>query len=309
MIIDNSYCQEQYFGPRSKSRRGQPVDMIVMHTTESSSFQSTASTFMQQTNPPVTAHYVIDRNGQIYRFCPEDTAANHAGKGSWRLATGEEVRNINSRSIGIEFQCGPGETITPEQTAAGLWLTKDIMDRNPHIRPENVVGHSDVAPSRKADPGMSFPWEFWVQNGLASNGTRRGNDGRSSTMSPEMMLAQQRGYFNVNNYNFLNTQNNPQNFMALNNPQNFMTLNGTQNYMAQNELQNQRTQAAQQEEPSMGSSIFEMILTACIGAVAGDNAITATLASAAMKSLTNEPEADTNSNPLNMLNRNDNSIA
>ena len=301
MIIDNSYCQEQYYGPRSKSRRGQPVDMIVMHTTESSSFQSTASTFMQQTNPPVTAHYVVDRNGQIYRFCPEDTAANHAGKGSWRLATGEEVKNINQRSIGIEFQCGPGEKITPEQAAAGLWLTKDIMARNPHIRPENVIGHSDVAPSRKADPGMSFPWELWVQNGLASNGTRRGNDGRSSTMGPEMMLAQQRGYFNVNNYNFDNTQ------YANNTP--YLDQNNSQTHLAQSDLQHHRAQVAQQEEPSMGSSIFEMILTACIGAVAGDNAITATLASAAMKSLTNEPESDSNSSPLNLLNGKDNSIA
>lgn len=297
MIIDNSYCQERYYGPRSKSRRGQPVDMIVMHTTESSSFQSTATTFMQQTNPPVSAHYVIDRDGKIYCFCPENTAANHAGKSSWRLVTGEEVRNINSRSIGIEFQCGPGEEITPEQTAAGLWLTKDIMSRNPNIRPENVVGHSDVAPSRKADPGMSFPWELWVQNGLASNGTRRGNDGRSSQMSPEMMLAQQKGYFNVNNYAFGNTQ--------------YIAPHNLQNHMAQNDLHQHRAQEAQQqqEEPSFGSSIFEMILTACIGAVAGDNAITATLASAAMKSLTNEPEADSNSSLANLANRNDNSIA
>ena len=81
--------------------------------------------------------------------------------------------------------------------------------------------------------------------------------------------------------------------------------------MAQNDLQYQRAQNAQQqqEEPSFGASIFEMILTACIGAVAGDNAITATLASAAMKSLTNESETDTNSSLANLANKNDNSIA
>ncbi|MBO7244742.1 MAG: N-acetylmuramoyl-L-alanine amidase [Alphaproteobacteria bacterium] len=293
MIIDNSYCQERYYGPRSRSRNGQQIDMLIMHTTESSSFDSTAATFTQQTNPPVSAHYVVDRDGKIYCFCPEDTAANHAGKSSWRLVTGEEVRNINQRSIGIEFQCGPGEEITPEQAAAGLWLTKDIMSRNPNIQPENVVGHSDIAPSRKADPGMSFPWELWVQNGLATNATRRGNDGRSSQMSEEMMLAYQKGYFNVNNYTFENTR--------------YLTESDVQNQLAQRNQQNREntanTTSTSQEEPSLASNIFEMLLSACIGKIAGGNAVTATLASAAMKSLTNESNQETNiSSPLENIN-------
>lgn len=293
MIIDNSYCQERYYGPRSRSRNGQQIDMLIMHTTESSSFDSTAATFTQQTNPPVSAHYVVDRDGKIYCFCPEDTAANHAGKSSWRLVTGEEVRNINQRSIGIEFQCGPGEEITPEQAAAGLWLTKDIMSRNPNIQPENVVGHSDIAPSRKADPGMSFPWELWVQNGLATNATRRGNDGRSSQMSEEMMLAYQKGYFNVNNYTFENTR--------------YLTASDVQNQLAQRNQQNREntanTTSTSQEEPSLASNIFEMLLSACIGKIAGGNAVTATLASAAMKSLTNESNQETNiSSPLENIN-------
>ncbi len=283
MIIDTSYCQERYYGPRSNSRRGQTIDMLIMHTTESSSFQSTATTFMEQTDPPVSAHYVIDRDGRIYCFCPEETAANHAGKSSWRLVTGEEVTNINQRSIGIEFQCGPGEEITPEQTAAGLWLTKDIMSRNPYITPENVVGHSDIAPNRKSDPGMSFPWELWVQNGLASNATRRGNDGRSSQMSQEMMLACQRGYFNVNNYSFENTQ--------------YLTETDVQNFLARNKQQrgNNIQNSEKTDSTSLSSGIFEMILTACIGKIAGDNAITATLASVAMKSITNEPNTSDSS--------------
>ncbi len=293
MIIDNSYCQERYYGSRSRSRNGQQIDMLIMHTTESSSFDSTAATFTQQTNPPVSAHYVVDRDGKIYCFCPEDTAANHAGKSSWRLVTGEEVRNINQRSIGIEFQCGPGEEITPEQAAAGLWLTKDIMSRNPNIQPENVVGHSDIAPSRKADPGMSFPWELWVQNGLATNATRRGNDGRSSQMSEEMMLAYQKGYFNVNNYTFENTR--------------YLTESDVQNQLAQRNQQNREntanTTSTSQEEPSLASNIFEMLLSACISKIAGGNAVTATLASAAMKSLTNESNQETNiSSPLENIN-------
>lgn len=287
MIIDNSYCQEQYFGPRSKDRRGQPVDMIVMHTTESSSFQSTANTFMQQKDPPVTAHYVVDRNGQIYRFCPEGTAANHAGKASWQLVTGEEVRNINQRSIGIEFQCGPGEEITPQQAAAGLWLTKDIMSRNPNITPDNVVGHSDVAPSRKADPGMSFPWELWVQNGLASNGNRRGNDGRSSQMSQEMLLAYQRGYFNVNNYNFTDNQNNFQQTI---------TQADVQNHLAQQKSQT----TGNMQDQSLSGNIFEILLSAYLGININTST---TLASAANKSITDDQSTkDIDFLPLSNIN-------
>lgn len=291
MIIDTSFCQEQYYGPRSKSRNGQAIDMIVMHTTESSSFQSTAATFMQQKNPPVSAHYVIDRDGQIYCFCPEDTAANHAGKASWRLATGEEVRNINSRSIGIEFQCGPGETITPEQTAAGLWLTKDIMSRNPNITPDNVVGHSDVAPSRKTDPGMSFPWELWHQNGLASNANRRGNDGRSSQMSSEMQLAYQNGYFNVSNYSFGNTQ--------------FITAHDVQQYLANtntsSNMQAQAKASTNKQETQQPTSIFELILSACLSSLTG-NSISSALANAAAKSITNESIQAENISPINNIN-------
>lgn len=280
MNTDNSYCQEQYYLERSNDRHGHVIDMLIMHTTESSSFQSTASTFMHQKNPPVTAHYVIDRDGKIYRFCPEERAANHAGKGSWRLATGEEIRNLNQRSIGIEFQCGPGEEITPQQVAAGLWLTKDIMRRNPHIRPENVVGHSDVAGTRKTDPGLSFPWELWVENGLAANPTRRGNDGRSSTMSPEMRLAYQQGYFNVNNYAFEGSTHN--------------TLGTSQGQLAQAEAQyqNQALQEAQNNQSSsesIGSSLVGMLLTAVLSKITGNSAISNTLASAAMKSITDEP--------------------
>ena len=170
MIIDSTtYRSADY---RSRKRKS-VIDMIVLRTTKTNSLEETARCFITKKEKTISVHYVIDRDGKIYQFIPEDRAAYHTDKSSWRLVTGEEVTNINSRSIGIEFQRGSGQTFTPEQIRSGLELTQSIKNRY-NIDPHNVVAHSDITSSRKSDPGNDFPWELWVKNGLDSNISQRG---------------------------------------------------------------------------------------------------------------------------------------
>ena len=150
------------------------IDMIVFHATATQTLEETLKIFIEkEEGGRVSSHYVIDRDGTIYQVIPEEKRAWHAGISSWN----EIKEDINSHSIGIEFQCPPrGEKtfidFSKEQIEAGLLLCEDIMKRY-KIKPENVVGHSDIAPFRKFDPGITFPWEIFVQKGLAINPDRR----------------------------------------------------------------------------------------------------------------------------------------
>lgn len=103
----------------------------------------------------VGPHYIIDHAGKIIQLVSEDKVAWHAGKSHWR---GED--SLNGSSIGIELQnMSLGQTEYPKaQMDAFVTLVKDIMNRH-HIKPENVVGHSDVAVVRKVDPNTAFPWQ------------------------------------------------------------------------------------------------------------------------------------------------------
>ncbi|MDX2307769.1 MAG: N-acetylmuramoyl-L-alanine amidase [Hyphomicrobium sp.] len=105
----------------------------------------------------VSCHYVIDTDGRIIQMVAEDKRAWHAGVSFWAGET-----DLNSVSIGIEIQ-NPGHAhgypdFPREQMAAVTALSRDIMDRH-GIEPKRALAHSDVAPSRKVDPGEKFDWE------------------------------------------------------------------------------------------------------------------------------------------------------
>jgi N-acetylmuramoyl-L-alanine amidase len=111
----------------------------------------------------VSAHYLVEEDGRIFRLVPEHRRAAHAGVSHWRGQSG-----LNARSIGIEI-VNPGHEwgyrdFPALQMAAVCDLCLDILARHP-IPARNVVGHSDVAPDRKRDPGELFDWR-----GLAANG-------------------------------------------------------------------------------------------------------------------------------------------
>jgi N-acetylmuramoyl-L-alanine amidase len=133
---------------------GRP-DMIVLHYTGMTHAQA-ALDLLCAPDSKLSAHYLIHRDGRIVQLVPEARRAWHAGVAAWEGET-----DVNSRSIGIEI-VNPGHSygypdFSPAQIEAVTALCRDILARHP-IRRERVVAHSDVAPSRKNDPGEKFPW-------------------------------------------------------------------------------------------------------------------------------------------------------
>lgn len=140
-----------------------PVDMLVLHYTGMQSAEA-ALERLCDASAKVSAHYVIEQNGELTGLVGEDKRAWHAGVSYWRGYT-----DINARSIGIEL-VNPGhefgyKSFSEKQITALTELAHDILSRHP-IEPRNVVGHSDVAPQRKTDPGELFPWKRLAENGI-----------------------------------------------------------------------------------------------------------------------------------------------
>jgi len=141
--------------PNHEPRRGAPVDMLVLHYT---GMETGAAALSRLCDPAakVSAHYLIEEDGRIFALVPEDRRAWHAGLSWWR---GEA--DVNSRSIGVEL-VNPGHEFgyrpfPAAQIASLSGLARGIVARHP-IPARNVVGHSDIAPTRKEDPGELFPW-------------------------------------------------------------------------------------------------------------------------------------------------------
>ena len=144
--------------------REAPISMVVLHYT---GMQDAASAIARLCDPQakVSAHYLIDEDGRTLRMVDEEKRAWHAGPSFWRT-----IHNVNSASIGIEL-VNPGHDhgyrpFPEEQMQALLPLLADIVDRY-DIPRGNIVGHSDVAPSRKRDPGELFDWARLAKHGLA----------------------------------------------------------------------------------------------------------------------------------------------
>ncbi|TWT06070.1 N-acetylmuramoyl-L-alanine amidase [Reyranella sp. CPCC 100927] len=111
----------------------------------------------------VSAHYVVDVNGDIYRLVEEARVAWHAGLSWWR-----DARSLNATSIGVEIVNidGNRHAYPAVQRQAVIALCRDIIKRHPTIQPRNVVGHSDIAPLRKDDPGTLFFWPELAAAGI-----------------------------------------------------------------------------------------------------------------------------------------------
>jgi N-acetylmuramoyl-L-alanine amidase len=149
--------------PNHDTRDGAAIDILVLHYTG----MKTAEAALARLCDPaakVSAHYTIDRNGTVYAHVPESERAWHAGVSYW---AGE--RNVNARSIGIEI-VNPGHEFgyipfADAQIDALIELAHGILKRRP-ITPNRVIGHSDVAPARKTDPGELFPWKRLAKEGI-----------------------------------------------------------------------------------------------------------------------------------------------
>src|SRR5215211_7023444 len=161
---DSSVVERLEPSPNFDERTGLArPDMIVLHYT-GMQFAHEAIHRLCDPKARVSSHYVVMDNGSIVQLVPEIKRAWHAGVSSWSGDT-----DINSRSIGIEI-ANPGHEFgypnyPARQIAAVITLCRSILTRN-IVRPENIVAHSDVAPSRKQDPGEKFPWKRLAQSNI-----------------------------------------------------------------------------------------------------------------------------------------------
>ncbi|HEY2837419.1 MAG TPA: N-acetylmuramoyl-L-alanine amidase [Rhizomicrobium sp.] len=149
--------------PNQDARGGAAVDMLVLHYT---GMASGVAALARLCDPAarVSAHYMIDEDGAVYALVPEEHRAWHAGISYWAGAN-----DINARSIGIEI-VNPGHEFgyrpfPDAQIASLIIVARDILARHA-IPPWRVLGHSDVAPARKDDPGELFPWARLATEGI-----------------------------------------------------------------------------------------------------------------------------------------------
>lgn len=143
--------------------RAVAVDILLLHYTGMKSAQA-AQDRLCDPAAKVSSHYLVFEDGKVCQMVPEARRAWHAGVSSWCGAT-----DINSHSIGIEI-ANPGHDFgypdfPPQQMDAVIALCRDILTRH-NIAPKRVLAHSDVAPSRKDDPGEKFPWDRLAAAGV-----------------------------------------------------------------------------------------------------------------------------------------------
>lgn len=170
--------------------RGCGVDMIILHYT---GMQTAAEALSRLTDAAskVSAHYVVDEDGTTYALVAEEMRAYHAGVGAWKGET-----DLNARSIGIEI-VNPGHEwgyrkFPERQIDSVIALIGDIKTRH-QIGPKRVLGHSDVAPQRKEDPGELFPWGKLAAAGHAI-GRYQGAEDAAITYDEAMAMLRAIGY-------------------------------------------------------------------------------------------------------------------
>jgi len=157
MIIKTSYS----LNFSKKVRKNKDIKIIVVHYT---GMQSKIESIKRLLNPrhKVSCHYLIDRKGQILKMVDDNKVAWHAGKSKWK-----NYNNLNKFSIGIELvnrghEFGY-EKFTISQVNNLIKLCQNLKKKY-KIKNSNIVGHSDIAPLRKKDPGEKFPWQKLQRN-------------------------------------------------------------------------------------------------------------------------------------------------
>lgn len=184
-------CGPLRFVDRPAAVQSSRVDHLVIHFT-GESFAESLRVLSQRTPVPVSAHYLVPAPGdptypqrrlRVHRLVEEERRAWHAGVSYW-----DEATELNARSIGIEIvnesrctnvdpdlepntpenQLCEFRDFQPEQIEVVIALARDILERYPDIDPEDVVGHADIAPDRRLDPGPTFPWRTLYEHGIGA---------------------------------------------------------------------------------------------------------------------------------------------
>ena len=147
-----------------KKRRANQIKYIVFHYTGMRS-EVGAIKKLKNIKSKVSSHYLIKKNGKIINLVPDLYIAWHAGVSSWK-----KFKFLNKNSIGIEIS-NPGHNFnykkfSYKQVNSILVLSKFLINKY-KIKPENILGHSDIAPNRKKDPGEKFPWQYLYKNKIS----------------------------------------------------------------------------------------------------------------------------------------------
>ena len=159
MALNTTLNYSPNFNP--KKRSFQKIKFIIFHYTGMKN-ESDAINRLTNIQSEVSCHYLIKNNGDILNILPDLYIAWHAGKSSWK-----SLKSLNQNSIGIEIT-NPGhefgyKKFSKKQISSLLKLSKFLIKRY-KINPKNILGHSDIAPQRKKDPGEKFPWEYLSKN-------------------------------------------------------------------------------------------------------------------------------------------------
>jgi len=152
----------------------QKIKYIILHYTGMHSGQAALERLCEDKSPRVSAHYLVETDGRVFQMVGENKRAWHAGVSYWK-----KQKRLNDNSIGIEI-VNPGHEwgytdFSPMQIDALIVLMKGIIERH-GIRKNAVIGHSDIAPQRKEDPGERFPWDRLAAEGLAIGTFQGGYD-------------------------------------------------------------------------------------------------------------------------------------
>jgi len=147
----------------SIKRGKKDIKFIIFHYTGMKK-ESAAISRLTSEQSKVSSHYLIKKDGEVITLVPDTYVAWHAGKSSWR-----KYKSLNKNSIGIEI-ANPGHEFnykkySKKQINTLLKLSKFLIKKY-NIKQKNILGHSDIAPDRKKDPGEKFPWRYFSKNGI-----------------------------------------------------------------------------------------------------------------------------------------------
>lgn len=143
----------------NQNARG-PILIVIHFTSEDSVAESLKTLKTANSTGPVSAHYLIGADGKRYQLVSDARRAWHAGAGHWGT-----INDVNSASIGIELD-NDGHSPFADAQIDSLLLLLDDLCRRHHIPRTAIIGHEDMAPGRKVDPGPLFPWKRLAQAGF-----------------------------------------------------------------------------------------------------------------------------------------------
>ncbi len=158
-MVHKIEINKTFISPNFGARPINQIDTIVIHYTE---MQSAEDAIERLCDPDslVSAHYVISKTGEIFQLVDDAKRAHHAGQSYWRGRSA-----VNDFSIGIELDNNGNEPFAEDLMHSLILLCHNLVSKY-NIQQHNIVGHSDIAPLRKVDPGIFFDWKSLAQHGI-----------------------------------------------------------------------------------------------------------------------------------------------